>query len=290
MSERPAAPYPADTRAKGWRFELDLERVRQSDTWALAPPALRPWLLMMWTEAWCQVPCGSMPSDPALIAARIGMDAKTFAKARTLLLRGWWLADDDRLYHPVVTEFVVGMLKRKDAERQRKAEYRARMDAARRQPDAGVPGLSRGTDDGLTRESGGSDDTGTGTGTGLEDYGAKAPPSSGPGVQPSAAAAVCIALKAAGISNVNPSNQLLRTLVDAGAEVGEFVAAAARSEGKGDRFAYVLAVVQGDRQRAAATAGVIHRGPLKVVGKQAAIEAHNRAVAEAWAAGGSNAG
>ena len=33
---RPAAPYPAITRAKGWRFELDYEQVDQSDTWALA--------------------------------------------------------------------------------------------------------------------------------------------------------------------------------------------------------------------------------------------------------------
>lgn len=36
-----SAPYPCDTRAKGWRFELDHERIRQSDTWALAPPEIR---------------------------------------------------------------------------------------------------------------------------------------------------------------------------------------------------------------------------------------------------------
>lgn len=118
---------------------------------------------MLWTEAWCQVPCGSLPSDDALIAARIGMEPKVFAKAKAVLLRGWWLADDGRLYHPVITEFVTGMLKRKDAERQRKAEYRARMDAGRNAPSASVPELSRGTDAGRTQDSGGSDATGTGT-------------------------------------------------------------------------------------------------------------------------------
>jgi hypothetical protein len=101
---------------------------------------------------------------------------------------------------------------------------------------------------------------------------------------------VCIALKAAGVQNVNPSHPTLKALVDAGAEPAEFVAAAVKSEGKGDRFAYVLAVVEGDRKRAAQTAGAIHRGPLRVVGKQAALEAHNRAVAEAWAKGEFDAG
>lgn len=36
------APYPSDTRPKGWRFELDYERIEASDTWALAPAEVRP--------------------------------------------------------------------------------------------------------------------------------------------------------------------------------------------------------------------------------------------------------
>ena len=286
MSDLRAAPYPPETRSKGWRFELDLERMRQSDTWALASPDIRPWLLMLWSESWCQVPCGSMPNDDTLIAARIGMAPKAFTKARAVLLRGWWAADDGRLYHPVITEFVAGMLKRKEAERQRKAEYRTRMDAERRHPSADVPRDSCGTDGGRTPDSGGRDatGTGTGTGTGLEDSGADAPTSSAPGFAPTPAAAVCIALKAAGIANVNPSNQTLRTLVEAGADVAEFVAHVKATEGKHDRFAYLLGIVEGQRKRAAATAGAIHHGPLRVVGKQAALEERNASVAASWAA------
>lgn len=257
--------------------------MRQSDTWALASPDIRPWLLMLWSESWCQVPCGSMPNDDTLIAARIGMAPKAFTKARAVLLRGWWAADDGRLYHPVITEFVVGMLKRKDAERQRKAEYRTRMDAERRGSPADVPRDTTGTDAGRTVESGVCDATGTGTGTGLEDSGAKAPTSSAAGVDPSPYAAVCIALKAAGIPNVNPSHATLRALVDAGAEVAEFIGAVKASENKGDRFAYVLGTVEGQRKRAAATAGAIHHGPLRVVNPQEAIEESNRAVGQRWA-------
>lgn len=109
------APYPGDTRAKGWRFELDMEKVRQSDTWALANSATRPWLLMMWATAWEQVPCGSLPNDDELIAARLGMDLKLFAKARSVLLRGWWLADDGRLYHDTIVGLVQEHRKRRQA-------------------------------------------------------------------------------------------------------------------------------------------------------------------------------
>ena len=167
MIELPASPYPADTRAKGWRFELDLERVMQSDTWALSSPDTRPWLLMLWTVAWQQVPCGSMPSDDALIAARLGMKLGAFKKAREVLMRGWKPASDGRLYHETITERVLDMLGRKEGERKRKAEYRARMEAERKAAESlGVPSLSHGTDVGQTWESGGSDATGTGTGTG----------------------------------------------------------------------------------------------------------------------------
>lgn len=167
MTDLPEPPYSADTRAKGWRFELDLERVMQSDTWALASPDTRPWLLMLWTVAWQQVPCGSMPSDDALIAARLGMKPAAFKKAKDVLLRGWWRASDGRLYHGTIVERVQDMLGRKEGERKRKAEYRARMEAERKASDSiGVPGLSHGTDAGQTRESGGGDATGTGTGTG----------------------------------------------------------------------------------------------------------------------------
>jgi hypothetical protein len=166
----PAPPYPADTRAKGWRFELDLERVQQSDTWALASPDLRPWLLMLWAVAWQQTPCGSMPSEDRLIAARLGMSLAAFGEAKETLMRGWWMASDGRMYHETITERVVDMLSLKDGERTRKAAYRARKDAARKAHSlpalsAGVPEMSHGTDEGQPRDSHGSDPGRDATGT-----------------------------------------------------------------------------------------------------------------------------
>lgn len=120
--EAPEPPYPGDTRARGWRFELDYERIEQSDTWAIAPPDLRPWLLMLWVTAWRQVPCGSLPNDPALIAARIGMPVREFELSRDVLMRGWRLHSDGRLYHGTITERVLSLLgvRRMDADRRKR--------------------------------------------------------------------------------------------------------------------------------------------------------------------------
>lgn len=120
LAALPAPPYDPVV-CKGWRFELDHERIRRSDTWALASPALRPWLLMLWMVAWEQAPTGTLPADDALIAARLGMPAADFAAARDVLLRGWWLASDGRLYHPVMIERVAEMqaARAKAAARQR---------------------------------------------------------------------------------------------------------------------------------------------------------------------------
>ncbi|MEM5425098.1 hypothetical protein [Paraburkholderia ferrariae] len=160
MSE---APYPSDTLAKGWRFDLDLERIRQSDTWALTPPDMRPWLLMLWSTAWLQSPCGTLPDNDELIAAHVGMELSAFTLNRDRLMRGWWRAEDGRLYHRVVTERVLEMLAKRDGERDRKAAYRARKAAEKKSED--VPKLSHGTGAGLPRESHGKDDTYTITNT-----------------------------------------------------------------------------------------------------------------------------
>lgn len=77
------------------------------------------------------------------------------------------------------------------------------------------------------------------------------------------AGAACLALKAAGIADTNPGSPKLRALLDAGADLQELVGAAqaAVSAGNG-RFAYVLAAVAGERERAAKLASQLHQGAL----------------------------
>lgn len=189
------APYPADTRAKGWRLELDYERIEQSDTWDLAGevPMAAHALLMMWYQAWKQVPCGSFPADEAAIRAKCRVPAALWEELKPILMRGWWLADDGRLYHDTVVERVLEMLgyRQKEADRRnrnRRLNGGDRPDAGGAQDGAGsgpagsgpapggaggadeygtpiVPELSRGTYAVHRRDNLGSPDTGTGTGT-----------------------------------------------------------------------------------------------------------------------------
>ena len=139
-----AAPYPSDVRAKGWRFELEPERIRQSDTWALATPELRPWLLMLWMVAWEQTPCGSLPADDALICARVGMPTKVYARHRATLLRGWEQAPDGRLYHATITERVLKMLASRERDRVRTARSRSESERVTRDTTVTTQGVTRG--------------------------------------------------------------------------------------------------------------------------------------------------
>ena len=120
-------PYPADTRAKGWRFEIDTEAIKESDTWLKAKTgALKGALLLLWMQSWQQKPCGTLPDDDELIALLLDMPAAEFAANRAVLMRGWWKAEDGRLYHKIITARVLAMLDKRASDAQRAANRRAR--------------------------------------------------------------------------------------------------------------------------------------------------------------------
>lgn len=99
---------------------------------------------------------------------------------------------------------------------------------------------------------------------------------------PTPAASVCMALKAMGVAGVNPGNQRLRMLVQAGADVPEFLGFVerARASAPGREFAYILGAVEGERKRAAAVAGTLASGRLPT--KQELVERANHQVAREW--------
>lgn len=120
------APYPPEIKARGWGFDIDIERIEASDTWALAGPELRPWLLMTWITAWRSQPVGTMPASPRLFAARIGMHWVPFQDAADVLMRGWVQHADGLLYHPVITERVLAMSEKRLKDSVRVATWRTR--------------------------------------------------------------------------------------------------------------------------------------------------------------------
>lgn len=273
------APYPQTTRAKGWRFELDHERIRQSDTWALASAQQRPWLLMLWMTAWEQAPCGSLPADDRLIAARIGMPLQDFIEAKDVLLRGWWMADDGRLYHDTLTERVLALMAARDKAKARQEAFRGR------KANQAEPGIPRKDGD-VTRDKHVINTLPTTPEPEpvpepvIEGSGQSHATAARARVFPTKAGEVLWTMRQAGIPDGNPAHPLLATLIEAGASTEEFRAAAAKAKANGKGFAYAMGIVQRTREEAKAAAGRIHAGPMP--NKQEAIEARNRSAASAW--------
>ena len=153
MTEVRPIPYPADTSAKGWRFELDYELIDQSDTWDLAAeiPMGQPALLMMWLVAWRQKPCGSLPADESVIRSKCRIPQSVWARCREVCMRGWWQAEDGRLYHNTIISRVLAMLEKRAKDAKRTADRRERA-ANKDAAHAGVDGVSRVTPPRLTGE------------------------------------------------------------------------------------------------------------------------------------------
>ena len=108
-------------------------------------------------------------------------------------------------------------------------------------------------------------------------------------VRPSMAGAICVAMKASGMANVNPSHPDLLVLINKGADIGLFVAVAQECVARQKTFAYALAMVKGRMADAAILSYAALAAPAPHAGqvnKQEALEQRNRQVAQAWAAGG----
>src|SRR5690554_799188 len=111
MAELPRPPYPTDTDAKGWRFEVDYQSWERTDAWLLLKEDERPFLLMLALQSWRQVPCASLPNKPILLARLAGLSLERWAVVSERILADWFLAGDQRLYHPLLIERVQGMSK-----------------------------------------------------------------------------------------------------------------------------------------------------------------------------------
>jgi len=111
------APYPPTSFAGNAGLLVEVARALGSDTWAKASDDERHWLWSIWLLSWVQVPMGSWQDDDEVIARKIGVSLARFRKSRHVLMRGWKNHDDGRLYHPVITEKVLALLKGREKER-----------------------------------------------------------------------------------------------------------------------------------------------------------------------------
>lgn len=85
----------------------------------------------LWWAAWNQQPAGSLPDDDGALCrlADLGRDVKAWKALREMALRGFLKCSDGRLYHPFLCKQVLVAWGRRTKERDRKAAYRAQKEA-----------------------------------------------------------------------------------------------------------------------------------------------------------------
>jgi hypothetical protein len=71
----------------------------------------------LWLKSWDQIPAGSLPDDDVELCrlAELGRDQRTWKKVKPMALHGWYICDDLRLYHRVVSEGVMAAYMRRRA-------------------------------------------------------------------------------------------------------------------------------------------------------------------------------
>lgn len=127
LADPPPPPVPADADLTDFAFmPLYIERLRKSKAWLACKrrPELAYYLLNLWMRAWHEVPAASIEDDEEVLADAAGADAKTWAKIRADVMRGWYKASDGRLYHPVVAELAADAWGSRKAYQERAAKAR----------------------------------------------------------------------------------------------------------------------------------------------------------------------
>lgn len=101
----PLTPPDCDLTDFGF-MPLDVARLFSSSFHARATDGEWRAGVTLWAKSWHQVPAASLPNDDVELArlAEFGRDVRAWRKVREGALRGWILADDGLLYHPVVAE------------------------------------------------------------------------------------------------------------------------------------------------------------------------------------------
>lgn len=191
MTDKPIKPpIDGDADLRDFPFmPLDVRRLTRSDLmWSITGDEFRA-AVALWCEAWQQVPAGSLPNDDRVLAGLAGLGRGPTAMAewqalREGALRGFELATDGRLYHPVIIEKAVEAWRRKQEAATARAAHAERMKRWREQKTKPTQGdndsnvsqndheqerddhVSGSRDDHVTPLIG----TGTGTGTGNKEH------------------------------------------------------------------------------------------------------------------------
>ncbi|MDU7525322.1 MAG: DUF1376 domain-containing protein, partial [Roseomonas mucosa] len=96
---------------------LYAKRLMRSETWLLAEeePDVGFYLINLWLAAFHGTPAGGLEANDLVLRRLAKCTSKRWPEVRDMVMRGFVLHADGRLYHPVVTENVLAVLAKRRA-------------------------------------------------------------------------------------------------------------------------------------------------------------------------------
>jgi hypothetical protein len=124
----PLTPADADVRSCPY-MPLYGDRLFRSDFSFKASDAEFRAAMQLWWEAWRQVPAGSLPDNEKALACLSGAagDLRKWRRIAGVALHGFVKCADGRLYHPIICDAAMGVLKSRSGERTKKANQREKL-------------------------------------------------------------------------------------------------------------------------------------------------------------------
>jgi hypothetical protein len=137
---------PAEVDLRDFAFmPLDVRRLLTSETWMLGNGDERAAAMCLWLESWHQVPAGSLPDNPRILAHL--SQTPRWEKVKAHAMRGWVKCADQRVYHPVVAEKALEAWLHKLARKARtEAARTARMQQRQQHSQSQTPSTENVTD------------------------------------------------------------------------------------------------------------------------------------------------
>ena len=273
MTTHPAPMVPAEVDLRDFGFmPLDVRTLLTSSLWIKAKrdPRVAHAAVSLWCECWHQVPAASLPDDDEVLAELARCDAKEWARIKDRALLHFVACSDGRLYHRHVAKKALESWDAKQAQRARTkaaTEAKRKRAASANRDDQRDDARNGQRDDHRDGDRDVHQGTGTGTVKGISpvvpdgDAHAGEPPGNPEPAAVRPEVAIAIALRKAGIE-ANAHHPRLLALVQAGATVGEFLAFTDKAKLVDNAWPYLLGCVEGERKRAAATAGQLHQGAM----------------------------
>jgi hypothetical protein len=153
MDTRPSPLVPADATTAGLDgFILNVDRLLASELFSTSSPEEFKAAVTLWCRAWQQTPPGSLPNSDKILRAFSGSGGR-WVRVKDMALRGFVECSDGRLYHKVLCEDVMRVLRKRDEFRARTAAATESRKGGRRRHanDRGEPAEPPGGMDGLHR-------------------------------------------------------------------------------------------------------------------------------------------